>query len=231
MSKNNNEQIRSEPGYHAVWSNLMFLLVTNFKLIVFFVPSLVCMYFFLMVGGLVFLTGALVLLIPAAPAVTAMYDVGYQLVRELPGYERRTFFESYKANFRQSALTMLVLLPFLELLVLLMLVAVEKPVWVTLCLMTGIFVVVSFAIYAFSQIALVGLSLKEIWNNALMLIPLMGWRGILAALVQIAALALFYNYIDAMFPFFLFLGPAVLVTWTAKTLWVKLEGILLEQPQ
>lgn len=219
----------AEPPYHAVWSNFGLLFVTNFKLIPFLIPSLVCLAHFLMFGGMIFFVGALVLLLPAGPAVAAMYDVGYQLSRRLDKHERRSFLESYRLNFRQGVGNMALLLPFIAYLLLLMLVQGERPVWVTLCLILGSVLVMAFAILSFSQIALVQLPLRTIWKNALYLIPVTHWRCLLGAAAQILYLAALYQWLSATFLFFLFGGPAVVICWTAKGLWPGLEPVLVRE--
>lgn len=217
----------AEPAYHPIWSNFGFLFLTNFKLIPFFLPSMILLGFFLVFGGLLFLVGALLLLIPAGPAVTAMYDVGYQLVRELPKYESRTFWQSYRSNFRQGAVNMAVMLPVIMLLMLLMLTEAEKPLWVTLCLMLGNVILTAFSALSFSQIALVELPLGKIWKNAVLMIPLTRWRAIAAALAQIAFLAVLYQWVSVAFLMYLFAGPALLLAWSAHILWPSLEELLI----
>lgn len=218
----------AEPPYHAVWSNLGLLFLTNFKLIPFFVPSLICLYLLLLLGGMIFLVGGLLLLLPAGPAITAMYDVSYQLARKVGKHKRRSFLQSYRSNFRQGVVTMAVQLPFIGYLLLLLLMP-EKPPWVTLCLLLGGVALMAFSILAFSQVALVELPLGSLWKNALLLIPLTHWRVLAGAAAHLLYLAALYQWVAATFLFFLFLGPAMLICWTAKTLWPGLEPLLVRQ--
>lgn len=218
----------AEPPYHPIWSNFGFLLTTNFKLIIFFIPSLICLYTFLIVGGLVFLAAALVLLLPSGPAVCAMYDIGYQLARQVEKHERRSFFRSYRMNLGQGVATMAVQIPFIAVLLLVLLTGTERPVWVTLCLILGAVMLMMFGALAFSQVALIPLSLGKIWKNAVMLIPLCGWRGLVAAVVQLAYIAVLYQWAGVGVIFFVFVGPALLIVWSATLLWPKLEEILLD---
>lgn len=217
-----------DPVYHPIWNNLIPLVFTNLSFILFFLPTLICLYLFLMTGGLIFLAGGLLLLIPAGPAVAALYDNGYQIVREIPKPARRGFFASYRANFAQGCGAMAVLLPLLALLVF-PLVAQEKPVWVTVCLLLSLYLTILFAALAFSQIALVALPLKQILKNSLLLPVGMGWRGLLVPAAQLLFFALVYRYIAWGFLFLLILGPAVLLTWSCKLLWPKLKALLLEE--
>lgn len=218
----------AEPPYHPIWSNFGFLFTTNFKLIPFFLPSMVSMGLFLVSGGALFFYAALLLLLPAGPAVCAMFDVSYQLCRELPQYEHKTFFRSYRANFRQGVATMAVMLPVIVLLTLLLL-AQNKPIWVMVCLILGSVILMAFAVLAFSQVALVPLPLRKIWKNALLLIPLTHWRCLLIAVVYLLFLAVLYQWMEVTFLMFLFLGPALLNTWSANLLWPVLEDMLVEQ--
>lgn len=213
--------------YHPIWSNFEFLFLTNFELIPFFLPSIVAMGLFLAFGGGLFLLAAMVLLLPVGPAVCAMYDVSYQLCREVPKHERRGFFASYRLNLKQGIATMAVQLPVIFLLLMLLLIQGEKPLWVTLCLILGSVILLAFSILAFSQTALVELPLLQIWNNALFLIPLTHWRSLVPAVVHLLYLAVLYQWLGWAFLLFLFLGPAMLIAWSANTLWPGLEPILI----
>lgn len=223
-----NPQMVGELPYHPVWSNFMELIVTNFKLIPFLLPSLILLLCFLFFGGLVFLAGALLLLLPAAPALVAMYDVGYQLTREVDKHDRRKFLESYRLNFKQSVSAMAVQLPFIAMMVIISFAAVERPIWVNLCVILGSVLLMAFGVLSFSQIALVDLPLKKILKNALFLIPMTTWRGITAGVAQLLFIILLYQYIAVTIILFLFAGPAVLIVWSCKILWPGLEATLLD---
>lgn len=212
---------------HPVWSHLMDLFLLNFSYILLFIPSLVWLYLLLAAGGWPAFVGFLVFLIPAGPAVAAMFDMGYQYAREIPKFQQRSFWTSYKANFRQGCATMAVLLLPLAALLLPMFAQGERPWFVVVCLILGLLALLEFAILAFSQVALVNLPLKKIWKNALFLIPVMGWRGLGVAALHLLFLAALYQWISVMFLLFLFLGPATLVAWTSWKLFPKLEGALL----
>ncbi len=213
--------------YHPIWSNFELLFLTNFKLIPFFLPSIVAMGLFLVFGGGLFLLTALVLLLPAGPAVCAMYDVSYQLCREVPRYERRSFFASYRLNLKPGLATMAVQLPVIFLLLMLLLIQGEKPLWVTLCVILGSVMEMAFSILAFSQCALVALPLRELWKNALLLIPLIHWRSLLPAVVHLLYLTVLYQWPAWGFLMYLFLIPAMLIAWSANTLWPGLEPLLI----
>ena len=207
----------------------MLLFLTNFKLIPFFVPSMIFLGMMLMFGGIVFLAASLLLLIPAGPALCAMYDISFQLVREVNKHEQRTFFQSYRSNFRQGTLTMAIQLPFIASVLMLLLVQTDKPIWVTVCLILGSLILTMFSILAFSQVALIDLPLKNIWKNALLLIPLTHWRSFLSAAIHLMFLMALYRWIAVTVLLFLFAGPAVLICWTAKTLWPGLEPLLIHE--
>lgn len=225
---NPNPQLDVEPPYHPVWSNFSGIFLTNFKLIPFFLPSLILLFCFLLFGGLVFLTGALLFLLPAGPAVAAMYDHGYQLTREVNKHERRKFLESYRMNFKQGIAAMAVQLPMIAMLVIISFAEVERPVWVNLCVILGSILLMAFGVLSFSQIALVDLPLKEIFKNAVYLIPMTGWRAVAAGLAQLLFIIVLYQYIAVTFLLYLFAGPAVLIVWSCKILWPKLEELLLD---
>lgn len=217
----------AEPPYHPVWSNFMDLFLANFKLVPFFLPSIVLLLSFLITGALLYLAAGLLLLIPAAPAVTAMYSYGYQLTREIPKHERRTFFANYRLNFKQSAATMAVQLPLWAMMLIVLISGTERPALITLCVLLGCVMLMAFCILAFSQIALVDLPLTKIWKNAVLMIPLCSWRAVVAAGSQLLFIAMLYQYIAVTFLFYLFAVPAMLIVWTCKTLWPRLEELLL----
>lgn len=218
----------AELPYHPIRSNFMELFFSNFKLIPFFLPSIVLLLSFLITGALLYLAAGLLLLIPAAPAVCAMYDYGYQLTREIPKHERRGFFKSYRLNFVQSAATMAIQLPLWAMLLIVLIAGTERPAMITLCVVLGCVMLMAFSILAFSQIALVNLPLGKIWKNAVMLIPLCPLQALGVAVVQLLFLYLFYEFIAVTFLLYLFGVPALMIVWTAKTLWPKLEELLLD---
>lgn len=217
----------AEPPYHPVWSNFMELFLANFKLVPFFLPSIVLLISFLITGALLYLAAGLLLLVPAAPAVTAMYDYGYQLTREIPKHERRGFFKSYRLNFKQSAATMAVLLPVWAMMLIILIAGTERPALITLCVLLGCLMLMAFSVLSFSQIALVDLPLTKIWKNAIMLIPLCPLQSLGTALLQLLFLAALYQYIAVTLLFYLFAVPTMLIVWTCSTLWPKLEALLL----
>lgn len=218
----------AELPYHPIRNNFMELFLANFKLVPFFLPSIVLLLSFLITGALLYLVLGLVLLIPAAPAVTAMYDLGYQLTREISKYNRRGFLKSYCLNFKQSAATMAVQLPLWAMLLIVLIAGTERPAVITLCVLLGCLMLMAFSILSFSQIALVRLPLVKIWKNAVMLIPLCPLQVLGTALVQLLFLAALYYYIAVTFLLYLFAVPVLMIVWTAKTLWPKLEELLLD---
>lgn len=227
QEKARKQQPLPEPARGPLAGNYHRLLMDNFKFILFFIPAFICFYIGLAAGMFPVLLLGLVMLIPAGPAVAAMYDEGYQIARRVDKHECRTFLESYRANWKQGAATMALLVPPLAALLLCLLATAQRPVWVMVCLAVSSYSLISFAIYAFSQIALVNLSLNQIWKNAVILVCLCGWRGLLVAVVQMAALVVLYEYIAYAFAAFLFLGPALLVTWSATQLFPRLETLLV----
>lgn len=227
MEKEKQKTPQPERPRGPLAGNYYRLLMDNFKFILFFIPFMVCFYIGLAAGMFSILLLGLILLIPAGPAIAAMYDEGFQIARRVEKHECRSYFESYRSNWKQGIATMALLVPLLSVLLLSFLVTAERPVWVIVCLVLGSYLLISFTIYSFAQIALVALPLRQIWKNSLILIFVCGWRGVLVAAVQMAALALLYKFIAYAFAAVLFLGPALLITWSAIQLFPKLEAILV----
>lgn len=210
--------------------NLPFLFMENFKLIGFFLPSMVCLLAFLLLGGLVFLLGALLLLLPAAPALSAMYDICYQILLDIPDGERSRFMESYRLNARQSIASLALTLPLMILPLVVLVVPNQLPMPVLLSVLVGCLLAQTFSVLAFSQIVLTDKPLKEIWKTALMIIPLTGWRGIAAAMLQLVFLAAMVQYLPIMFFVAALGGSALLMGFSCKILWPAMERLLAEEP-
>ena len=228
----NSKRRRRTPSYEQperegpIRSNFFRIFLQNFGFIPFFLPSMVFACLFVAAGGWVAFVLSLLLLIPAGPAVAAMYDVGFTLVNDDPLRSRRGFWDSYRRNFCQGAATMAAMLPFLTVLLLTILLK-NRPRWMLITLAAGSYVLTAFSILAFAQIALVDLKLRQIWKNALYLIPLTGTRGILVTLAHLAFFAALYKWLSVTFLAFLILGPALLVVWTCRTIFPRLRELLV----
>lgn len=214
-----------QPGYHPVWSNFSQLFVINFKFIPFFLPSLVCMTLFFGIGGLIFPLAALLFLLPAGPAVAAMYKTGYRMV-SAEGGEGPGFLRLYRLHLRQGLAAMAVQLPFLAMLGMVLLAGEGLPFWVTLCVMLSFVLLMAFGALTFSQIVLTDAPLTAMWKNAPVLILAVSWRSILTALVQLLFAALVCRFFPVALPLYVIAGPAVLIVWSCKTLWPRLEELL-----
>jgi len=219
-------KLPDKQAYHPVWSNFSGFFVTNFKFILFLLPTLVFIFCFLLFGGLIFLLLAFAGMIFAAPAVTAMYDYAYQRCQKIPEEDGRRFFDCYKENFTRSAATMLLQLPFLAMLILALLTQTEAPMWITMCLGLAAVMLMAFSVLAFSQLALTNLSLPAVWKNALIFIPLTGWRAVAVALGQLICMAMFLPLGLVMLTLFILSGPAALLGLTAKILHPALQQLL-----
>ena len=216
------------PGYHPVWSNFSLIFSANFKLIAFFVPSLLSLLCFLYLGGLVFLLAALLLLLPAGPAIAAVYDMGYRLNMGANGSEPRKFMHSYKMNLKQGIAAMAMHLPFLATIVLVMVAPVQRPMWLNLWMLLSGILLMAFSILTFSQIALIEMPLGRILKNAVFLIPVSTWRSLLPALVQVVFIALLFLLFQILVMLFVFAGPALLIVWSCKLLWPVMDEQIRE---
>ena len=210
--------------------NLPHLFMENFKLLGFFLPSILCLLAFLLLGGLVFLLAALLLLLPAAPALAAMYDICYQMLLGIPDEERCRFMESYRLNARQGIASLAVTLPLMVLPLFVLAVPNQLPMPVVLSVLVGCLLAQTFSVLTFSQIVLTDKPLKEIWKTALMIIPLTGWRGIAAAMLQLVFLAATVQYLPIMFFVAALGGSALLMVFSCKILWPVMERLLAEEP-
>ena len=217
--------------YHPVTSNFSVIFATNFRLIGFFLPSLLSFLAFLYLGGLVFLLAAALLLLPAGPAVAAAYDIGYQLCMHGDGTVPRSFMRSYKMNFKQGVAAMAVLLPFLSMLVMILIIQAERPLWLDLCVLLSGMVLMAFSIFTFSHIALIEMPFGRILKNALVLVPLATWRSALTAAVQTGFVVLLFPLLAVMILLFIFAGPALLIVWSCHLLWPVMEQVIREESE
>lgn len=208
--------------------NFFTIFMHNFAFIPFFLPGMFFAWLYLAAGGWIAFVLALLLLIPAGPAVAAMYDIAFTWVGRDSARPHRDFLESYKLNFRQGALTMAVSLPFLAV-ILISLMLRNRPGWMLVTIAAGAFFLTAFWILSFSQIALVDLSLPQIWKNAVYLIPLMGLKGLWATLLHLIFFAVLYRWLGVTFLLFLFMGPALLVTYTANSIFPRLKELLVRR--
>ena len=217
------------PVYHPVRSNLSTIISTNFRFILFLLPSLLSFLAFLYLGGLVFLLAAALFLLPAGPAVAAVYDTGYQLCMHNDGTVPRSFMRSYKMNFKQGVAAMAVQLPFLGMLVTVLIAQIERPLWLDLCVLLSGILLMSFSIFTFSHIALIEMPLSRILKNSLALIPLATWRSFLTAAVQAGFVVLLFPFLAVMILLFVFAGPALLIVWSCHILWPVMEQVIREE--
>lgn len=219
----------SGSNYHPVWSNFATIASINFRLILFFLPAFLSFFCFLTLGGLIFLLAGLLLLLPAGPAVAAMYDVCYQMNMDESGTLFRPFMQSYRLNLRQGIAAMAVQLPFMAMLILVMIAPVERPVVLNVCVLISALMLLGFGNLTYSQIALIEKPLGSILKDSLLLIPRANWRVLLPALGQLVFIILLYPFLLVMIMLFIFAGPALLIAWSAKALWPVMEPMTREE--
>ncbi len=231
--KKREQEPQKESKFHPVIANWFSLFLDNFGLILTLAPALVLLYLYLMVGSAFFLLGMTVALLLAGPAFTAIFCHGYEIARRV--YQRKGFVAAYVSSIWQSVATMFLVGLAITQWILCSTVLTDSeagmPIFIGICLFVEGYLIVSFAILSFSQIALVDLPLGKLWKNSLFLIPLTGKKGILVTLITMAFFAVVYTWISYLFLLVLFLGPTLLAAWIAYTLWPTLEKILVEEQE
>lgn len=214
----------------ALLPNLPNLLLNNLCFGLTCIPAFLCLELTLQTGGLVFLAGTWLSMALLFPGLSALYHRGYDYTRRTASSVRTSFFSFFAANFRPCALTGLILGFFWTLCCLYLLMA---QVWMadspSFYGVVGLllFLCSCYTVMVMAQLSLFDLPLKAVCQNALLLIPSCGWRGLLSALLLLAfLLLLFYHPILWLFLFFLGL-PGILTSLTTWLLWPRLSRILL----
>lgn len=232
-ARNNNpkEKIARHDPLSGLWVRMF---VDNLKLVLTLLPALFLFVTFLITGALIFLAGALLTLCLAGPAVVALYDFGYTVARDIPASTGRTFFQSYRLNFRQGTLTMLLvaLMAAPSLLVMIYVAPTQAATpWMTATLFIALVLVMDFAVHAFSQIALVDMPLRKIYKNALFLIPVSRMKGIVVALAIVIYLGILYAYMERAVLTLLVYIPTLIIVYSASFLWPIYDELLVRSEE
>ncbi|MBR6526064.1 MAG: DUF624 domain-containing protein [Clostridia bacterium] len=226
-NENREEQVARHDPLSGLWTR-MFL--DNVKLFVSLIPFLYFFTLFMITGVIAFLFGAMVLLCLAGPAFVAQFDFAYTVARDDPASTGRTFFQSYRLNFKQGTLFMLLVSLMITPTLCAMLFAApaaNSPMMSASLLLISL-LIVWFAVFGFSQIALTDMKLGRIIKNAVFLIPLSKWKGLLVSAMCVLYLVILYGFLERAVLTLIVYIPTLLIVFAAKQLWPMLSQLLIQ---
>ncbi|MBE5776425.1 MAG: DUF624 domain-containing protein [Clostridiales bacterium] len=226
-NENKEEQVARHDPLSGLWTR-MFL--DNLKLLVTLLPFLFLFTAYMITGVLIFFVGAMLLLSLAGPAVSAQFDFAYTVARDDPASTGRTFLQSYRLNFKQGTLFMLLVSLMITptLLTMIYVAPTESATpMMTATLMLISLLVIWFAHLGFSQIALLDMPLGKIIKNAVFLIPISKWKGLLVALLSVLYLIVLYSYMERAVLTLAVYIPTLLIVFAARLFWPLFEELII----
>lgn len=226
-NENKEEQVARHDPLSGLWTR-MFL--DNLKLLFTLLPFLFLLNMFMITGVLIIFIGAMLSLALAGPAICAQFDFAYTVARDDPASTGRTFLQSYKLNFKQGTLFMLLVALMITptLLTMIYVAPTENATpMMTATLMLISLLVIWFAHLGFSQIALLSMPLGKIIKNAIFLIPISKWKGLLVAVMTVLYLVVLYNFIERAVLTLAVYIPTLLIVFAAKQFWPLFEELII----
>ena len=226
-SENKQERVARHDPLSGLWTR-MFL--DNLKLLLTLLPFFTLFYMYMVTGVMLFFIGSMVLLGLAGPAICAQYDFAYTVARDDPASTGRTFFESYKVNFKQGVLFMLLISLMITptLLTMIYVAPTEAATPMMTCtLMLITVLIVWFGHLGFSQIALLDMPMGKIIKNAIFLIPLSKWKGLIVALMTVFYFIILYSFLERAVLTLVVYIPTLLIVVAARLFWPLFRELII----
>lgn len=233
MGTDGNEPDLSNRFFRGIlFPNFTDILLNHLKFLLCSFPALLCFSAFSMLGGTIFLAGALASMISVGPAMASLYHRAYEYTRKISPLARTSFFSFFRSSFRPAACCGI----FLGLLWILCGIYIlggksqteASSFLYNLITLAVLFLVNYYTIMVMAQLSQFELPMKAVLKNAFILLAVCGWRGILPAFLQTAYVILMLNDLSVGL-LLLFLGiPNMIITLAAYLLWPKLSSILLD---
>lgn len=185
------------------------IMITNLLTLVFFIPAGIIALGCLAAGDFFWLILCIPLSFPCGAAITAEHFVLLKIVRNEETYIVKTFFRSFKQNFKQATAIW-----YIKVFITVVLVAdfwvvrsteVSLPEWVPLGLLAVSVVMFLLAFNAFPLLAKFDNTVAKTVKNSVMVGLLIFPRTILMVLVTIAPFVLIF-FVSAFVPVFFLLG-------------------------
>ncbi len=179
------------------------------------------------------LAANLVFAIPMGPALAATHRLILQMCRNVPFFTWHEFKKSYKENFKQGAIAMVIFAALADIIMLnasmLLLVPENITAFSLAVLFLAVFVWFSMINTVFQQIALIEMKLRAIFKNSAILVVASGWRGVLMTLIGIVVLVLFMLYGVYIVPVLLFGFFSILMMTTDLIYWPRFKQVFIDR--
>ncbi len=168
--------------------------------------------------------------IPFGPAVAAMYRLTMQMARDVPFFTFHEFKKAYKQDFKQGAVSMVILAALFDAILfnIYLLGTVESyPQFTLIMLMFSIVMWFALLNAIYQQIAMLELTMGNIWRNAVLMIVVSGWRGWIVVLIDTVLFIAGLLYGLFVLPLFLF-GFFGFTTMTTNLIfWPRFEQLFI----
>ncbi len=205
------------------------MLVGNLCLMVCAIPALTCAILFYVSCSAGDPWMLMLLLNPLAaillgPALAASHRLTLNMCRDEPFFTWHEFKESFRQNFRQGAVTMVILAVLADMIMLnlyLLTVVEGYGMFMLIMLMLSIYIWISVFNTAFQQIAMMELKLTAIWKNSVILVLVAGWRGVVLVLFDLLVIVALVIYGIVGAPLLLF----------GFFMWIMMTGDLIFWPR
>lgn len=213
------------------------LLLTNVLVLLCALPTLACITIFYMTCAMG-TPGTLMLLlnIPCAvllgPALAALHRITLLICRDIPFYTWHEFKKAFKQDFKQGAISMVILAFLADLIMLnlyLLTVMENYSGFSVIMLFLSIYIWFSLFNTIFQQIALMELPLRTILKNSVLLVVVSGWRGVVVTVADMVLTYLIVMFAPLVVPLALAGLFAVIVATTDLIYWPRLKQVFIDK--
>ena len=166
------------------------------------------------------------------PALAALHRLTLQMCRDEPFFTWHEFKKAFRQDFKQGAIAMVILAFLADLIMLnfyLLTVMEGYPPFVVVMLFLSVYIWFSLMNTVFQQIALMELPLHTIFKNAVLMVLVSGWRGVLTVVIDIVVVLLLMTYSYAAAPLVVFGFFAWLVMTTDLIFWPRFRQLFIDR--
>ena len=171
--------------------------------------------------------------VPMGPALAATHRLTLQMCRDVPFFTWHEFKKSYKENFKQGAIAMVIFAVLADIIMLnacmLLLLPENITAFSLAVLFLGVYVWFSMVNTVFQQIALIEIKLSAIFKNSAILVVASGWRGVVVTLLDIALLVVFMLFGVYIVPVLLFGVFAITIMTTDLIYWPRFKQVFIDR--
>ncbi len=212
------------------------MLLSNALLMLGMLPTLACVAMFIAScssgapWGLPLLLNLLAAVL-LGPVLAASHRLTMNMCRDEPFFTWHEFKKSFKQNFKQGAISMVILSLIADVIMmnLYFMTVVDDYGGLQLgLLLVCIYLWLSLLNTLFQQIAMMELPLKTIWKNSLILVLVSGWRGMVMVFFDLAIIVLFAMYGGFIVPVLLFGLPMWIVMTGDLIFWPRFKQVFID---